>query len=110
MKLVSKGTKSRSMSIETKTRISESLKLYNKNIDDSKIEEFKKNQSKIMTKAIGRAVGQYDLEGNFIKSYDTIIQAARAVNAAKNGICQVISGKGKTCKGYIWKYLVEISQ
>jgi group I intron endonuclease len=44
---------------------------------------------------------QYDLQGNFIKQWDSISQAE---NIYGHGINQCCLGKQNTAKGYIWKY------
>ena len=52
-----------------------------------------------------RKVDQYDLEGNYLKTFDTCKEASEAVGLT-SGTCIVraCSGKLKTAKGYIWKY------
>lgn len=52
-----------------------------------------------------KLVNQYDLEGNFIKQYESINEAGRSVS--KNGgsnIYYCCQGKRKTAYGYVWKY------
>ena len=53
-----------------------------------------------------RNVVQYDLEGNYITTFPSIITAAKKVNAHASGInkvCHKIPGH-KTYKGYIWRF------
>ena len=53
----------------------------------------------------GKKVNQYDLNGNFIKCYDTISNATRSLRlSTKQGIICCCKGKQKTCGGFIWKY------
>lgn len=47
---------------------------------------------------------QYDLNGNFIKEYATLKEAAEAVGCSKALICKVCKGQGKTAKNFKWKY------
>ena len=49
-----------------------------------------------------RSVGKYDLDGNLIKVYKSVNEAKR-----ENGSCVVnmLRGKQKTAKGYIYKYI-----
>ena len=48
-------------------------------------------------------VSQYDLDGNFLKSYPSIAEAVR--NGFNSGnVSSVCSGRKKTSGGYIWKY------
>ena len=49
-------------------------------------------------------INQYDLECNFIKKFDTIIEASKALNCSNNDIYRVAIGERKHCKGYIWKF------
>ena len=52
-----------------------------------------------------RKVSQYDLNGQYIKTFDSIEEAAKTINQKKGGhISDVCKGKRKTCGGYIWKY------
>jgi hypothetical protein len=51
-----------------------------------------------------RRIKQYDLEGNFVKEFKSIINAAKANNISKGTIQCVLSNKGKTAAGFIWKY------
>lgn len=61
------------------------------------IKSFPKSGSK-------KSVLQFGLNGQFIKRYDSISDAARAVNASPSGISSVCKGTQKTCKKFIWKY------
>lgn len=55
-------------------------------------------------------VYQYDLQGNFIKVWNSLTKAAKSVNGDKTGIHHCCVGKlsdgksKKTYKGYIWTY------
>lgn len=51
-----------------------------------------------------RKIKQYDLEGNFIKEFKSIIVAAKENNISKGAIQCVLSNRGKTAAGFIWKY------
>lgn len=50
-------------------------------------------------------VRQYDLDGNFIKEYETITQASIETGAQISKISAVAKGKRKTTGGYIWKFV-----
>lgn len=43
-------------------------------------------------------------DGHDICSFDTIAEAAKAVNREPNSLSQCLSGKSKTCAGFGWKY------
>lgn len=55
----------------------------------------------------GRAVSvpvlMYSKDGQFIKRFESIVDASRETNICKSGIGRVISGERKTAGGYIWK-------
>lgn len=51
-----------------------------------------------------KKINQYDLEGNFIQSFNSLTEAAQAVNGSKGNISLVANGKYKTAYGYKWKY------
>lgn len=52
-----------------------------------------------------RKIGQYDLEGNFIKEFKSITCAAKEMSVNKSTIRGVLICNRKTSAGYIWKYL-----
>ena len=55
-----------------------------------------------------RKVNQYDLNGNFIQSFCSCSEAAKAVGLkSKTGIVMVCNGQRKTAKNYIWQYAIE---
>lgn len=49
-------------------------------------------------------VYQYDLQGNFIKKWNSMVDACQAVGADSGNLSYACSGKIKTCMGYIWSY------
>lgn len=54
---------------------------------------------------IKKTVYQYDCKtGEFINSYESLSQAAEAVDAVKQNISDVCLGIFNTCKGYAWSY------
>lgn len=65
----------------------------------------KKEKNKIYCNGLPKKVVQYDLENHFIKKWDSIEKANRALNLGKNGIARVITGKQKSYRGFIWKLL-----
>ena len=54
-----------------------------------------------------RKIIQYNLEGNFIKQWDGIIDAATELKISKGNICSCCKGKRQTAANYIWKYKEE---
>jgi hypothetical protein len=67
------------------------------------------NRSYKKSKA-GRPVYQYDLMGNFIKRWDTAVQASEMLQMKNFGgsISSVCRGKRSNAGGFIWKYADEI--
>ena len=54
-----------------------------------------------------KAVRQYDLEGNFIGEYKSILHASRQTICSETCISYVCSGLSKSTKGYVFKYANE---
>lgn len=50
------------------------------------------------------SVNQYDTEGNFIKRFDSITDAANEIGCQKSGISFCLKGRIRTSSGYIWEY------
>ena len=48
-----------------------------------------------------RKVGQFDLNGNLIKIYNTVRECRKDFG----NVSRVLSGKCKQCKNYIFKYI-----
>ena len=49
-------------------------------------------------------VSQYDKEGNFIRQYESIAQAARSTGADATCITSVCRGMYKSTAGFVWRY------
>lgn len=47
---------------------------------------------------------QFDLNGNFIKEYESITQASKELNNSLNNISQCCLGRSRTSKGYVFKF------
>jgi hypothetical protein len=50
------------------------------------------------------SINQCNLEGNFIKKWGSLLEAAKGLNINKQGICNSLKKRTKTYKGFIWKY------
>ena len=63
-----------------------------------------------LIKSKSTKVNQYDLKGNYIKTWDSIKEACEKLNLNHGNICTICSGKTnrKQTGGYIWKYEEEI--
>lgn len=53
---------------------------------------------------LNKPILQFDLNGNFIKEYESITQASKELNNSLNNISQCCLGKSRTSKGYIFKF------
>jgi len=69
----------------------------------------KENQMHKIENGLGnnhtRKIGQYDLSGNFIKEFKSIISASKETNVGKSNMRGVLTNYRKTAGGFIWKYL-----
>lgn len=68
-----------------------------------KQEEIFRNNIKRMK---SKAILQYDLQGNFIKEWDSIREASTELNINEENIGSVVRGITKTAKKYIWKFKI----
>lgn len=48
-------------------------------------------------------VAQYTLDGEHIATYDSLKEASRAIDIASGAISNAVSGRTKTCGGFLWK-------
>jgi hypothetical protein len=51
-----------------------------------------------------RRIIQYDMSGNKINEYPSLVEAEKATGAAPANIRKAATGKIKSAKGYLWKY------
>ena len=69
----------------------------------------KENQIHKFQKGLGnnftRKIGQYDLSGNYIREYNSIVLASKELNIGKSNISGVLTNNRKTAGGFIFKYL-----
>lgn len=61
------------------------------------------NNYKNKNQSISKRVNQYDLNGNYIATYNSTMEATRKLGINRN-ISACCLGKAKTCGGYIWRY------
>lgn len=62
------------------------------------------DKSKIKIPDNQRPVTQYDLQGNIIKKWNSMIEASKELNIPYNKINFCCKGRSKTSYGYIWKF------
>jgi len=114
-----------SNSDETKQKISNSLKgkskseEHIKNMKKPKPEGFGENISKKTKgrkipqhqieagiKARSKVTIQYDKQGNFIAEYPSAKYASQSIGICETNMIHHLSGKYKTCRGFIFKYKI----
>lgn len=69
-----------------------------------KISEAKKGKANYHTKTLYKKVDQYDLDGNYIKTWESISSIEKELNIKGTHISRVCRGKRKTTGGYVFKY------
>lgn len=52
-----------------------------------------------------RKINQYDLQGNFIKQWNSVKEAQEELNIPNQNIIKVCQGKRHTAGGYKWEYV-----
>ena len=68
---------------------------------DNIIHSYKMGLSKVHSRI---KINQYDLNNNFIRTWDSLTEAAKNVHGEITSICAACRGRIKSSKGYIWKY------
>ena len=71
--------------------------------DNCKFEEQSSNCAERCVRILSKIVLQYDLEGNFIKEWQSATVAAKEINLHPTSIRHCVQGKTKSSGGYIWK-------
>ncbi len=51
----------------------------------------------------GIRVRQYDIEGNYLATYDSMHEAMKAIGQRGVGVWECIHGKARTCGGFQWR-------
>ena len=90
------------MDIETYNKINQALSMaYGAGFDTGR----RRDGARIIAEH-KRVVEQYDLNREFIESYDSIREASAQVLADQASICRCIKGKARTAGGFIWKHSI----
>lgn len=95
----------RTFSDETKNKMSMSHK--GKPKSKEHIKNMMKNRANVIEGiklANSKPVDQYDLQGTFIKSYNSISEAKKVIKGDINSCCK---GKQKTAGGFVWKFKIK---
>lgn len=56
------------------------------------------------TNGRSRVILQYDIDGNFIREWDTVTNASKELGIKRTTISSNLIGLNKSAKGFIWKY------
>ena len=88
--------------LEWATRSENAIHAWENNLLERNRIAIKKNIIKAYT-ACKKQIDQYDKDGNFIKTWDSISDASRNLNIHHSDISRCCSKKRKTAGGYIWK-------
>lgn len=103
-KKLSDLNKGNRLSEKTKMKLSEMNKgekcyWYNKKHSKQTINKISKSlQSK------KKSISQYSLDGLFLKSFESLNEAAKSINKPKTNISSCCRNKTKSAYGFIWKY------
>jgi hypothetical protein len=57
--------------------------------------------------ALGRKIAQYDLNDNYIQTFNTLTEASKSLNKGRRQISNVCNGKAKTAYDFKWKWVNE---
>ncbi len=93
------------VSEETKTKISNALKgrtAWNK--DKQMPDGFKIKNAAAKPK---KKIIQYDLQGNKLAEFPSIMQASRDLKMSSGGICDILKRRYNTYRGYTFRYKEE---
>lgn len=103
---VSEVSESLGINIQNVYRATKTLGIYKgyywRNVINSKTPFIFKNKMRSNNKK----VLQYDLNGNFIKEFNSIAEAAKSVEKSYHNISACCSGRVKTAYNYKWKYKI----
>ena len=71
----------------------------------SKSAKIRSKSGRTDIKCVCRPILQYDKNGNFIRKWDSILEATKGLNFKSHGsIDNVLSGRSKTAHGFIFEY------
>ena len=66
-------------------------------------QSYKENRNKYI-KLHGKSINQYDLNNNYIKTWNKAIDVENELQINRKNILKVLKGERKQCGGFIWKY------
>lgn len=76
----------------------------NNRLDNLRYLPMSENRRNIFNHPYGKKVLQYTLDGEFVREYPSIIEAARDLGCTPQNINKCLRGKGKSAYGHTWQY------
>lgn len=101
---LSEARKKENLSQETLKKMSDAASKRMKEANPFKGKHHTEEVKRIISERQSRPVLMFDLDGNFIREYSSIINAAKDNGICKVAISNCCRGITKTSGGYIWKY------
>lgn len=98
------GHKDGKISEETKKKISKSVKKYFEEKGEGNHINVE-NHRKVMAKAVGKKVAQYNEKNEFIAEYPSISEAGRQADISKSNIQHALKNQERKAGGFYWKYI-----
>lgn len=94
----------------TDRMINEITRVWNEIAEESGLEPIrnkyqeKKKKGGALPLASMRKVIQYDTDGKEVGRYNSVTEAADAINVSRGAVTKVLTGRMEKCKGFIFKY------
>ena len=63
------------------------------------------NRNKKIADKLSKKINQYDLDNNFIKTWNSSMEIERTIGIDQSNVCLCCNGKRDTVGGFKWKYL-----
>lgn len=57
-----------------------------------------------ISKKLSKKIKQYDLKGNYIKSWNSSVEIEKTIGIDQSNICLCCNGKRNSVGGYLWRY------
>jgi len=51
-----------------------------------------------------KSIIQYTKDGEFVCEFNSLTEASNVLGLRLDGLSSALSGRNKTCGGYVWKY------
>lgn len=65
------------------------------------------SRNKKVSEKLSKKINQYDLDGNFIKTWDSMTQINKETGICISGICRCCQNKIKYFKSFVFKYFTK---